>query len=142
MEFKYKFFDYLPQEAKFIRIEVFVKEQKFENEFDDIDDIAYHLILWKGEKAIANARLYRDEKQENSYIIGRLAVLKDYRNCHIGSKLMNLLEEKVKALSGEKISLSAQCKARVFYEKLGYKASGEIYLDEYCPHIHMEKLMK
>ena len=28
----------LPQEAKEIRIEVFMKEQGFENEFDDIDD--------------------------------------------------------------------------------------------------------
>ena len=55
---------------------------------------------------------------------------------------MNLLEEKVKALSGEKISLFAQCRARAFYESLGYKASGDIYLDEYCPHIHMEKLIK
>ena len=47
--------------------------------FDDIDDIAYHLIIWEGEKAIANARLYRDEDEKNSYIIGRLAVLKEYR---------------------------------------------------------------
>lgn len=141
MEYKYKFFAYLPQEAKDIRTEVFVNEQKFENEFDDIDDIAYHLIIWNGAKAIANARLYRDDKQENSYIIGRLAVLKSYRNCHIGSELMRLLEEKVKTLSGKKISLSAQCRAKAFYEKLGYKASGEIYLDEYCPHIHMEKLI-
>ena len=71
MNLKYKFFDYLPQEAKDIRIEVFVNEQKFENEFDDIDDIAYHLIIWEGEKAIANARLYRDEDEKNSYKIGR-----------------------------------------------------------------------
>ena len=114
MNLKYKFFDYLPQEAKDIRTEVFVNEQKFENEFDDVDDIAYHLIIWEGEKAIANARLYREKDEKNSYIIGRLAVLKEYRKCHIGTKLMNLLEEKVKALSGEKISLSAQCRARAF----------------------------
>ncbi|MDY4474645.1 GNAT family N-acetyltransferase [Mitsuokella sp.] len=35
--------------------------------------------------------------------------------------------------------LSAQIQARPFYEKLGYRASGEEYLDEYCPHIRMEK---
>ena len=50
MNLKYKFFDYLPQEAKDIRTEVFVNEQKFENEFDDIDDIAYHLIIGKEKK--------------------------------------------------------------------------------------------
>ena len=131
-----------PKRQKIYAQKVFVNEQKFENEFDDIDDIAYHLIIWEGEKAIANARLYREDNEKSSYIIGRLAVLKEYRKCHIGTKLMNLLEEKVKALSGEKISLSAQCRARAFYESLGYKASGDIYLDEYCPHIHMEKLIK
>ena len=142
MNLKYKFFDYLPQEAKNIRTEVFIKEQKFENEFDDIDDRAYHLIIWQDDKAIANARLYKDNEQEHAYIIGRLAVIKEYRQYHIGTKLMNLLESKVKDLAGAKISLSAQCRARAFYESLGYKASGDIYLDEYCPHIHMEKLIK
>lgn len=26
-----------------------------------------------------------------------------------------------------------------FYEKNGFQAYGEEYLDEFCPHIHMEK---
>lgn len=34
----------LPQEAKDIRIEVFMKEQGFENEFDDIDQISSHIV--------------------------------------------------------------------------------------------------
>lgn len=132
----------MPQEARNIRTEVFVKEQNFKQEFDEIDEKAYHLIIWKDNKAIANARLYKDTTQEETYIIGRLAVLKEYRNCHLGTELMYLLERKVKALSGKKIGLSAQYRVKNFYESLGYKASGNIYLDEYCPHIYMEKLIK
>ena len=37
-------FDYLPLEAKNIRETVFVNEQGFNYEFDDIDDIATHLV--------------------------------------------------------------------------------------------------
>ncbi|MFR2561523.1 MAG: hypothetical protein ACLS8R_01505 [Anaeromassilibacillus sp.] len=28
---------------------------------------------------------------------------------------------------------------RRFYETIGYHAKGEIYLDEYCPHVTMTK---
>lgn len=139
---QYKIFDYLPQEAIEIRTVVFVEEQGFKQEFDKIDDSAYHLIIYEDGKAVANGRLFKDDTMENAYIIGRLAVIKNYRNRHLGAKLIELLEEKVKSLKGERISLSAQCRAKAFYEKLGYVASGDIYLDEYCPHIHMEKYLE
>lgn len=139
---QYKIFDYLPQEAIEIRTVVFVEEQGFKQEFDKIDESAYHLIIYEDGKAVANGRLFKDDTMENAYIIGRLAVIKNYRNRHLGAKLIELLEEKVKSLKGERISLSAQCRAKAFYEKLGYVASGDIYLDEYCPHIHMEKYLE
>lgn len=41
-----KIFTTLPQEAKNIRIEVFMKEQGFENEFDDIDTISHHIVVF------------------------------------------------------------------------------------------------
>ena len=36
----------LPKEAAEIRQKVFVEEQKFENEFDDIDKISLHFVLY------------------------------------------------------------------------------------------------
>lgn len=139
---QYKIFDYLPKEAIKIRTKVFMEEQGFVQEFDDIDKKAYHLIIYEDNQPVANGRLFKDDIQENAYIIGRLAVMKNYRNRHLGSKLIKLLEEQVKILNGKKISLSAQCQAKQFYEKLGYKASGDVYLDEACPHIHMEKFLE
>ena len=135
---EYKFYNYLPEEAKAIRKAVFVEEQGFQNEFDDIDQRAIHLIVAFNGKWVATARVFAD-KEAGTYDIGRVCVLKAYRKYHLGSKLMHLIEEKVKELGGKKIILSAQCRVRPFYEKLGYTASGGVYLDEYCEHIHMEK---
>lgn len=136
---QYKIFDTLSQEAIDIRTAVFIEEQGFQQEFDEIDNNAYHLIIYENNIPIANGRLYKDNTEENAYIIGRLAVIKTHRNKHLGAKLMMLLESQAKKLHANKISLSAQCQAQKFYEKLGYIPQGEIYLDEHCPHIHMEK---
>ncbi len=134
----HKFFNQLPPEAVKIREAVFVKEQGFHNEFDDIDKKALHLIVYADGKAVGNLRAFTDETLD-TYVIGRLAVLKEYRRFHLGQKLMLLIETEIKQLGGKKIVLSAQCQVQKFYEKLGYTASGTVYLDEHCPHIHMEK---
>lgn len=42
----------LPQEAKDIRIKVFMKEQGFENEFDDIDQISSHIVVFDETKPV------------------------------------------------------------------------------------------
>ena len=39
-------FDALPEEAAYIRSEVFVREQGFAGEFDFTDGIARHLVLY------------------------------------------------------------------------------------------------
>ena len=123
---------------KEIREEIFINEQKFSVEFDETDEICYHLLLKDSEEAVGVGRLY-ETKEKNVYTLGRIAVLKPFRKGGYGAKIVKALEEKAKALGGEKMVISAQCQARVFYEKLGYTAFGEEYLDEHCPHIDMEK---
>lgn len=133
-----EFFTTLPTDAVFIREEVFLKEQQFSTEFDDIDDTAVHLVLYENDTAIACARYYPD-KQSGCFHIGRIAVLPPYRGRHLGSRLLTECEQRIKAEGGHTVFLSAQVRVQPFYEKLGYAASGEIYYDEYCEHIHMEK---
>lgn len=135
-----KIFKSLPDEAIFIRTEVFMKEQGFENEFDDIDPIAAHLILFDGSTPIACCRYFPGE-QPNCYLIGRIAVLKPYRGRHLGERLLIEAEKDLKARGVEKLSLSAQLRVKEFYEKQGYISMGEIYMDEHCEHIHMEKML-
>lgn len=50
-----KIFTTLPQDAKDIRIEVFMKEQGFENEFDEIDTISHHIVAFDEENPSEHA---------------------------------------------------------------------------------------
>ena len=108
-------------EAKAIREEVFMKEQGFQVEFDDTDREAC--------------------QGEGVYAIGRVAVRKEGRGKQLGRAVMEAMEQKARQLGAKSIQLSAQVQARGFYEKLGYRAYGQEYLDEHCPHIAMEKTL-
>lgn len=127
----------LPQEAKDIRVEVFMKEQGFENEFDDIDDISFHIVVFDEEKPIGTCRFF---KENNHYTIGRVAVLKEYRNQHIGNVLLERAEKEIKKLNGDLIVVHAQVRVSPFYEKQGYIQFGQIDDDdEGVPHMWMKK---
>ena len=129
--------DKLPQ-CKIIREEVFIKEQKFENEFDDIDEIAYHELILVGDKPVATARIF---EEKGSYHLGRVCVLKEYRGKNLGKALLYNLESYAKMIGAKEIYLSAQTRAKDFYIKCGYEEYGEEFLDEYCPHINMKKTL-
>ena len=84
----------------------------------------------------------RQERQippDRLYHIGRVAVRKKFRGRALGRAVMEALEREARVRGGEKIVLSAQLRAAGFYERLGYHRVGEVYLDESCPHIRMEK---
>ena len=123
-------------EAKAIRREVFMEEQGFCSEFDDIDKRAYHAVVYTNGKASATGRLFEGR---SGWHIGRVAVRKEFRGTGLGALAVMSLEEKAAALGAGCIRLSAQVQAQGFYEKLGYTAEGEEYLDEACPHIAMYK---
>ena len=126
----------LSQDARIIRQEVFVEEQGFHHEFDEIDSRAWHLVLYENGQAAGCCRLFSSDQPE-VYILGRLAVRKSCRGRQYGEWLVREAEA---WLRGRQVKrLAAQVRVRPFYEKLGFTASGDEYLDEYCPHIHMEK---
>lgn len=133
---KIKFSKGLVEDARKIREEVFVQEQGFKNEFDEIDKSATHVVVYKDTIPVATGRTFIEN---NHYIIGRVAVTKAYRGQDIGKQVITSLEEKIKELGGVNIQLSAQTQASGFYEKLGYYKKGKEYLDEHCPHVTMIK---
>lgn len=133
--------DFLTDDEKYIRDEVFVKEQKFVDEFDEIDDNSTHIVIYDNNKPIACCRCYTLE-DKTDYILGRFAVLKEYRGKHIGTELLKVAEKIARNNNAVKMSLSAQCRAKAFYNSFGFVEMGEIYYDQYCEHIHMEKSLK
>lgn len=132
----FKVTDALSEDEKMIRETVFIEEQKFKIEFDDLDDIATHIVMYLDTQPVGCCRLFN---QENEYHIGRIAVLKPYRGMGYGEKILLQAEKVAKEMGADCIKLSAQVRASGFYEKLGYKKYGEIYFDEYCEHIAMKK---
>lgn len=129
-------------EAKEIRINVFINEQGFKSEFDEIDDFAYHIVYLDDGKPICTGRCYKDKEDENNYHIGRVAVIKQYRNRHLGSLIMKTLEDYIRQIGGKSVQLSAQVTAMKFYNNCGYNEEGPEYLDEFCPHVKMIKIIK
>ena len=137
--FKNKLFiNTLPQESKYVREQVFVIEQGFKNEFDDKDAISIHTVFYDNDSPIATGRSY-ETKVPGEYIIGRVAVLKEYRGLGLGKDIIESLEKALAEKHPKKITIIAQLHAQGFYEKCGYVATNEQALDENRPHIIMVK---
>ena len=133
-------YDSLPDEAVEIRENVFVKEQGFEKEFDEIDEKAIHLVMFDEHlhKPVVTCRIYKGSKP-GEFILGRLAVISECRGMNLGSDMIQKAEEVVREKGGKSISLHAQCRVRAFYEKLGFCGYGVEDEDEGCPHCWMKK---
>lgn len=127
------------EHSKNLRIEVFVEEQGFEEEFDEIDDLAFHIVCFEGKTAVATGRTFK--KDDNIYKVGRVAVKKDFRGKNYGLKVMQKIEEVAKEQGALKTVLSSQYHAKEFYEKCGYTIIGEPYLEENVKHIYMERIL-
>lgn len=135
-EKSYKKYGYLCSEARMIREKVFVGEQGFKDEFDDIDGYAKVLVFYCGGVPAGVCRYFKDG---NVYHIGRIAVLPEYRGSGLGSDIVRAAEREIIAEGGSEAVLSAQKRAEGFYRKLGYAPEGEPYYEEYCEHILMRK---
>ena len=138
MSIEYREYDTLPKMARQIREKVFVEEQGFQEEFDTVDEFATHILAFDGEDAIATGRFF---KQDNYYLIGRIAVLKNYRGQNIGRDMIRFAEKSIKGIGGKEIRIHAQASAQGFYAKLGYEPFGEYDYDESCKHIWMKKVI-
>lgn len=126
-------------EAKKIRQTVFVEEQGFQNEFDEIDPVARHVVAWEDGRPIATGRVFLKDGAKETWIIGRVAVLPPYRGKGIGALIVHQLEQIALHCGAREWTLSAQLRAKGFYENLGYTAHGNVYQDEFCPHVAMCK---
>ena len=127
-------------DAKIIRKNVFIDEQGFQNEFDETDDTAYHVVGYVNNLPVCCARFFSDDK--NQYHIGRIAVIKEKRSNGYGREIILFCEKEIKKLGGSEIYLSAQTRVCDFYKSLGYIPFGEEYSDEHVMHTAMKKALE
>ena len=119
-----------------LRRSVFVEEQGFQREFDETDKIAWHLLASDGELPVGTARLYQ---QDGQWHVGRICVIRPFRRRGYASAILAEVERKCVELGGVQLTLSAQVRAKKLYENNGFQECSGIYLDEFCPHVRMEK---
>lgn len=148
MTIEYQHTDNYP-DAKEIRTRVFMEEQGFQNEFDDIDNHPdmIHITAYEDGRLLGCARTFPSALEANletapgKWVFGRLAVLPEARKCGLGSKLLTESEAIAREAGAKEMHLHAQCVAQPFYEKNGYEAYGEIEMDEHVPHQWMRKTL-
>lgn len=129
-----------------IRRDVFIQEQGVSEaeEIDGLDATCEHLVYLDGAQAVATGRL-RTVSDEAGVLWGkieRIAVRKAWR----GKGLGKIIVEGLVALGQETqqlkhFKLGSQCEAIPFYEKLGFEAYGEEFLDARIPHRMMKKVL-
>ncbi len=120
-----------------IRNIVFIQEQRVpENlEIDGLDSKARHALVFVDEtnKAVGTGRMLPDGH------IGRIAVLRQYREMGIGQMIMEKLINAARDLKLSEIWLSSQYHAKGFYQKFGFFETGGIFKDAGIDHIKMSR---
>ena len=123
-----------------IRTTVFVEEQKVPiiEEWDGLDESATHFLVQNNNQPVGCARLLIDiHKGSLHFHIGRVAVLKPFRNQNIGKTLMEFILTYCNANASYPVYLHSQVERKTFYERLGFITSGDVFMDAGIPHITM-----
>ena len=121
-----------------IRHTVFVEEQgvPVELELDGEDASARHAAAFSDDgRLVGTGRMLASGK------IGRMAVSQSMRRQGIGRALLDALVAEAKRLKLEEVSLGAQLPAVAFYERAGFKAYGDIFLDAGIDHKMMRLVL-
>jgi len=129
-----------------LRRAVFVEEQQVPEtlEWDGLDGEARHFLVVgpareSGQRpAFGTARMrivHGAAKAE------RVAVDRDARRLGVGRLLMDALEGHARQQALASVVLHAQVAAIPFYERLGYRADGPVFLDAGIDHRAMEKVL-
>lgn len=136
-------------EAIAVRQEVFVGEQGVseEIEIDSHDEVtlrpptALHVLARADGEAAATGRLLIDGAADQPARIGRVAVRRAWRHRGLGYQIMHALHEHAKRLGYKEITIAAQISALPFYERLGYVARGETFLEADIEHRWMDRTL-
>ena len=133
-------------DARIVRTRVFMEEQGFQDEFDEIDDdpSTVHVTLYVDGALAGCARTFPDCEhpgEPGRWIFGRLAVLPESRKGGLGAALLAESERLAKKAGATEMHLHAQCRVTPFYERAGYRQYGPVELDEHVEHIWMRKAL-
>ena len=124
-----------------LRSEVFVVEQNcIYQDIDGKDQKAIHIFIKENKDVLAYSRIFDEREYFENPSIGRVVVKKEKRRTELGKKIMVEGAKYIKKrFRNKKIEISAQKYLKFFYNDLGYKFTGNEYLEDGIPHIRMIK---
>ncbi len=124
-----------------IRIKVFVEEQGIpvENEMDEHDAFAWHIVLYRDADPVGSGRIYIENDTAK---LGRLAVMKHERGNGYATMICNALIEVAKRENAKLVTLNSQSYVASLYDKMGFIRCGDEFLEEGIPHIRMDLELK
>ena len=120
-----------------LRREVFVIEQNVpqEEELDAEDFTAIHMVAIADGEVVGTLRLLTKPEHIK---IGRVAVRRDQRGKGIAKAMIVKAMRAMAEQTGNRFYLTSQTHAVGLYEKLGFVAYGEEFLDAGIPHLAMK----
>jgi predicted GNAT family N-acyltransferase len=123
-------------DAMMLRVEVFVVGQNtpHEEEPDEFDRMATHIVAKDGERIIGTARFRSVAGQIK---IERIAVREAYRRQGVGTGLVRFILDHVDKRSSGIAYLHAQTAAEGFYRSLGFQPVGERFMEAGIEHVKM-----
>ena len=126
-----------------IRTKVFCEEQKIskEIEFDNLDHLCCHFLIFDYKNAIGTARVRQKEK--SILKIERVAVLLEFRRLKVGSILIkNIIKNYMNLDDKKSIVLHSQVAVADFYKSLNFISYGNDFFEDGIPHIAMKYVKK
>ena len=122
-----------------LRRQVFVVQQGVppDLERDELDATATHVVAVQDSAVVATGRLVPSSPATGR--IGRMAVADGLRRRGIGSRVLACLEDQARGQGRAEILLHAQLHVRGFYDRHGYIAEGEEFVEAGIRHIAMVK---
>jgi predicted GNAT family N-acyltransferase len=123
-----------------LREEVFCGEQgvSLADERDGRDDEALHLVVVDDGVVVATCRLL---VEGTTVKLGRMAVSRTRRGLGLARALITEAETRARALGAERMALAAQLNAQALYDRAGYDAYGDVFLDAGIEHVMMAKTL-
>jgi len=104
---------------------------------DELDRDAVHVLAWLDGAPVATGRLILGEDAHAK--IGRMAVLQPHRGRGVGSAVLSKLMELARERGVREVSLSGQLHAIPFYERFGFVARGDVFVEAGIEHRMMDR---
>lgn len=136
MTIRIEAYNRLPDAARAIREQVFIRERDWRPEFDEWDAVSVHLLAFDSNDApnrpglsaqSASSIQSGQPDQPGRYVIARLAVLTEAQGRHIGSRLLSDAERRIAQAGGAMAAVHSENDHYKFYEQRGYRLTDEVY---------------